>query len=487
LTERLTGALGDAMADNIVDITFTNVQVQDAFSHTATITGTIEVDYTTGTVINGQLSASVNGANQANFTAFTLTPQGGNNFGVTSTSGTNGLTFLYTGQQPTSLAALGLGLPSAGLVFAGPPFANDSITSTPVCYVEGTLIRTPHGDVPVEALEVGDLVETGSGELRPVKWLGHRVIDCRAHANPRLVRPIRIAQDAFGPSRPSQDLYVSTGHSICVDLCGEVLIPASNLVNGATIAQIEVDEVSYWHVELESHDILIANNLPAESYFDHGNRGFFDESGATLEAFEGRAKTHADFCRPVVLDGPVLAFVRERLMARAEAIGWTPSHDAGLHLVVDGEVLHPLSEGGAAVFLFPADARDVRLKSNTFVPALVGGLDPRSLGVSLTGLVFSGSRGEPRAVPLDDERLQDGFHAEEAKSASPWRWTKGELVLGPDFWEGLSGHVALLVTYNNNVTHQWLAPAKPEQESRPRLYAVKSAPAAASNRAQAGR
>jgi hypothetical protein len=367
------------------------------------------------------------------------------------------------------------------------------VTSVLVCFAAGTLIRTPQGDVPVESLQVGDLVVTGSGELRAVKWIGHRDLDLRRHPNPQPAFPVRIAADAFGPGRPSQDLYVSTGHSICVDLFGEVLVPASNLINGATIAQVDVEEISYWHVELDSHDILIANNLPAESYMEMANRGFFDEAGATLDAFEqGRVKTHADFCRPVVLDGPVLAFARQRLLARAEEIGWTPSREADLHLVVDSEVLRPLSDGDAAVFLFPAGARDVRLMSNTFVPGLIGGLDPRSLGLWLVGLVFSGSRGEPRAVSLDDERLQDGLHPEEAKSASPWRWTKGELVLSPDFWEDLSGHVALLVTCNNNATRQWLAPARPEQakseqESRPRLYAVNVAPTARSRRAQAGR
>jgi hypothetical protein len=487
LTERLTEALGDAMADTVYDITFNNVTFTEGVN-TGIINGTIAVDYTSGAV-TGSLNTTVNGANPTTFTSFTLTSPTANEFVISSLSA-NDLAISYANPNPTTLLSATVALPSVPIFVSAPPgtFSSNSVTSTLVCFVAGTLIRTATGDVPVETLQVGDLVETGSGELRPVSWLGHRVLDCLNHPNPWLVRPIRIAADAFGPSRPSQDLFVSTGHSICVDLCGEVLIPASNLVNGATIAQIEVDEVSYWHVELDSHDILIANNLPAESYMAMGNRGFFVEAGATLDAFDqGREKTHADFCRPVVLDGPVLAFVRERLMARAEAIGWTPSQDAGLHLVVDGEVLHPLSEGGAAVFLFPAGAREVRLKSNTFVPALVGGRDPRSLGVSLTGLVFSGSRGEPRAVPLDDERLQDGLHAEEAKSASPWRWTKGELVLGPDFWEGLSGHVALLVTYNNNVTRQWIAPAKPEPESRPRLYAVKSAPAGASNRAQAGR
>jgi hypothetical protein len=94
------------------------------------------------------------------------------------------------------------------------------------------------------------------------------------------------------------------------------------------------------------------------------------------QILEGRARTYADFCRPVSLDGPVLDFVHQRLIARAEAIGWTRSFETDLHLVVDGEVRGPLIEGDAALFLFTADARDVRLKSNTFIPAVAGGADP---------------------------------------------------------------------------------------------------------------
>ncbi len=464
------------MADNIVDITFTDVKLENDSTNTfATITGTIAVDYTTDTV-TGSLTATIPGGNPSSitFTQFQLT-QTTSPYAVVGTNGNETLNFSYSGTQPTSLATASLFLHEGSLSYN--VLVSNGLTPAP-CYVEGTLIRKAQGDAPVETLQVGDLVQTSSGELRPVKWLGHSVVDCRAHANPRLVHPIRIAEDAFGPNRPSQDLCVSPGHSICIDLCGEVFIPAANLVNGATIAQIEVDEVSYWHVELDSHDILIANNLPAESYMEMGNRGFFDEARTPLDAFDrGREKTHADFCRPVMLEGPVLAFARQRLMARAEAIGWTPSREADLHLVVDGEVHRPLTQGDAAVFLFPSDARDVRLKSNAFVPALVGGADPRALGIMLHGLVFSGSRGVPYAVSLDDERLQNGLHPGERLSASPWRWTTGELTLCPDLWAGLSGHVALLVTHDAGSTRGWIAPPKPEAESRPRLRVVKSAAA----------
>ena len=336
-----------------------------------------------------------------------------------------------------------------------------------VCFLAGTMIRCPEGERAVETLAIGDLILTVDGRAVPIMWLGHRKMNCRAHPDPRVVFPIRIAADAFGPGRPSEDLYLSSGHSVCVDLCGEVLIPVGCLINGSTIAQIEMDDVTYWHVELDCHDILIANNLPAESYIAMGNRGFFEEAGATLDALDqGQGRTYADFCRPVVTEGPVLSFARQRLMERAEAIGWTPSRETDLRLMVDGEVHRPVEEGGVATFRFPASASDVRLMSNTFIPALVGSGDPRELGVCITGVSFSGDDGDLRPVSLDDERLKDGLHPGEGMDGCAWRWTKGGgLALSPEFWNGLSGEVAVLVSHNDGAIRRWVAPARRSPEA----------------------
>jgi hypothetical protein len=366
---------------------------------------------------------------------------------------------------------------------AGAPATFD-VTSTTVtdvtCFAAGTRILTNRGEVAVEKLAIGDLVVSSSGRARPIKWLGHREVNFWALPNPRSAFPIRIAQHAFGTNRPSQDLYLSSGHSVCVDLCGEVLIPVGNLVNGATIAQVECDTVTYWHVELDTHDVLIANNLPAESYLAMGNRGYFEERGGLLPAtLEGRSRTHADFCRPVVTEGPVLAFVRQRLLARAEELGWKPMRDPDLRLMVDGRIVRPLIAEGAAVFLFPASAGNVALASTTFVPKTFGGRDERRLGVMLYGLSFSGSYGgEPRRVAIDDKRLFDGVHGVESHGGELRRWTTGEAILDPNLWEGLSGQIALLVTYNQRTVRAWIPPAREsavdqtEANAKPRLYAI---------------
>jgi hypothetical protein len=93
------------------------------------------------------------------------------------------------------------------------------------------------------------------------------------------------------------------------------------------------------------------------------------------------------------------------------------------------------------------------------VPARIGPGDTRELGVCLCGLAFVGSGGEARRVSLDDQRLVGGLHKDEATVGARWRWTKGELALDPQFWAGLTGHIALFVNHNAQTTREWIPPA----------------------------
>ncbi len=461
------------MADTIVDIAFTSVSLGFG-GGSAPVTGTLAVDYNAGTA-TGSLSGNFP-FGSVTLDQFTLS--GGPTFTIVGTSsllppGSADLTLTYTGQQPSGLdSATGH---AAGSTFVFTISPND-LTSTPVCFAAGTLIRTLAGDLPVETLKAGDLVLTASGDVRPVRWIGHRDIDFRLVPGQRAAQPIRIVAHALGPNRPSHDLYLSAGHSICVDVLGEVFIPVGCLINGGTIARVETDTISYWHVELDSHDVLLANNLPAESYLAMGNRGAFEELRGLLPAMlDGRHATHADFCRPVVTNGPTLDFVRKRLAARAEELGWTRSCDADLRLLVDGKVHRPLDGDGAALFLFPSTARNVRLVSNTLSPTALGNGDSRTLGVMLTELSFSGRAGEPRRIAIDSERLSAGVYPVEGKDGHRWRWTNGELVLDPQLWAGLEGGVSVLVAHNSSFTRAWLEPAGRSHSSideLPRLVAA---------------
>lgn len=206
---------------------------------------------------------------------------------------------------------------------------NTITTSQVPCFVSGTRIRTTRGEVPVEDLQVGDLTVTSSRHARPIVWIGHRRIERPMPA----VWPVRIMAGAFGDNLPIRDLFLSSGHSVCdlflssghavcVDMAGEVLVPVGQLVNGSTIDWVEVAEVTYWHVELESHDVLLAEGMPCESYMDAGNGVFFDRADGRLGKVDpGRvAESLSRYARPFVDGGLIVEAIGERLACRAEAL-----------------------------------------------------------------------------------------------------------------------------------------------------------------------
>jgi hypothetical protein len=153
------------------------------------------------------------------------------------------------------------------------------VTAGIVCYARGTRIATPSGEVPVETLRAGDMVLTADGAAQPIVWIGRRHIDCRRHPTPERIYPVRIRAHAFGQDLPRRDLLVSPQHALFIE---DVLIPARCLVNGSSVAQMEVASVDYFHIELPCHDLLLAEGMPAESYLDCGDRGFFENGGAPL-------------------------------------------------------------------------------------------------------------------------------------------------------------------------------------------------------------
>jgi hypothetical protein len=140
------------------------------------------------------------------------------------------------------------------------------------CFAAGTRIATDRGPVAIEELAEGMRVVTARGGIAPVQWLGRRHVDCRRHPRPRDAWPVRIRAGAFGEGAPVRDLVLSPDHAVFID---QVLVPVRHLVNGTTIGQEQVDEVTYWHLELPAHDAVLAEGLPCESYLDTGNRAAF--------------------------------------------------------------------------------------------------------------------------------------------------------------------------------------------------------------------
>ena len=91
------------------------------------------------------------------------------------------------------------------------------------------------------------------------------------------------------------------------------------MINGDTIVQTRTKHVIYWHVELDVHDILLAENLPAESFLDTGNRHAFENGGPALALhpdFAARV-SESRSCAALCLTGGLLDDIRTRLWRRA--------------------------------------------------------------------------------------------------------------------------------------------------------------------------
>ncbi|TCS61944.1 Hint domain-containing protein [Primorskyibacter sedentarius] len=145
-----------------------------------------------------------------------------------------------------------------------------------VCFAAGTMIDTPNGAKAIEELRVGDLVRTRDNGLQPIRWIGSRHLDAANLAAVPKLRPIRIMADALAPGLPKTDLLVSPQHRMLIrsriaQRCfgtSEILAAAKHLtpVAGICVAD-DVEEVVYFHMLFDHHEIVFANGAESESFF----------------------------------------------------------------------------------------------------------------------------------------------------------------------------------------------------------------------------
>lgn len=154
---------------------------------------------------------------------------------------------------------------------------NNGGTGPKCCFLKGTRISTPIGELAVEDLVIGAEVCTLDG-IKKIKWIGYdkiRSADSLAENG----RPVRIARFAIDDQTPYRDLYLSPGHSLFLN---EVLIPVMYLINGTSIAPYSgVPTIEYYHVEFDSHEVIFAEGACVESY-----RGSDRETFANAADFE---------------------------------------------------------------------------------------------------------------------------------------------------------------------------------------------------------
>ena len=183
------------------------------------------------------------------------------------------------------------------------------------CFAGGTRILTIRDEVPVEKLQIGDMLLTHKGEEQPVIWIGFRTIDARRHPRPLEVQPVCIAPGALADDIPRRELRVSPDHALLID---DVLIPAQLLLNGLSIYRAAPGRVTYYHIELAGHAVLYAEHAAAETYLETGNRHAFENGGEGFALHPDFASLvrHEKSCAPLLLEGKRLERIRQRLLAR---------------------------------------------------------------------------------------------------------------------------------------------------------------------------
>ena len=170
------------------------------------------------------------------------------------------------------------GLSLQRLVDGSDTFVADAPTpgTTNVCFADGTLILTPEGERRVEELKPGDMVITLDHGIQNVIWVFAKSWSAEDLAASPNLGVVRISKGSLGNGLPVRALRLSQQHRVLVQgkiaerMFGtsEVLVPVKELLNvPGVLLEGPVCNVTYYHVMLSRHEVLLADGVPCESLY----------------------------------------------------------------------------------------------------------------------------------------------------------------------------------------------------------------------------
>lgn len=208
------------------------------------------------------------------YTGYYYTAPNGNTYAIYQSQNTPTSFFIPYNAAEYDLAAV---FPSGSNAVSVTAQADDfEPTGNPLCFLAGTSIQTPGGEVAVETLTPGDRICLADGGIVDVKWIGRQTVSTRFGTADRL-HLVRIAAGSLGNGLPHSDLTVTADHGMVLD---GVICHAGALVNGTTITAVPMAELgaryTVYHVETEAQEVILANGAPSETYIDNVSRRAFD-------------------------------------------------------------------------------------------------------------------------------------------------------------------------------------------------------------------
>ncbi|WP_291501435.1 Hint domain-containing protein [Acetobacter sp.] len=320
---------------------------------------------------------------------------------------------------------------------------HDGNTYIGACFLPGTLIRTPSGEVLIEDVRIGDTVSVfnwrnGVETQREVTWVGSQKMVVRSGLpDDEAGYPVRVLKDAISDGVPYKDMLITPEHCLFFE---DKFVPVRMLVNGRSIFYDRtITSYSFYHVETQEHSVIWADGMLTESYLDTGNRASFRQHGNLVILAGAQGKSWGeDGGAPLGVTCDFVEPLFRSIESRAEA-GQIERKDAApvltdetdIHLVTEtGAVIRKAREhDGSVMFMIPASVRNVRIVSNASRPSDVFGPfvdDRRRLGVAIGDITLFESR---RTVPVTSHlTVSDltGWHGLEGESC---RWTTGDALL----------------------------------------------------------
>nr|WP_257916766.1 Hint domain-containing protein [Acetobacter aceti] len=309
-----------------------------------------------------------------------------------------------------------------------------------ICFLAGSMIRTPSGPVAVESLSAGDEIVAyvdGEETIRRITWAGQAHCNVRpGMPNDEAGYPIRVLKDAIAEGVPYKDMLITAEHCLFFD--GK-FVPARMLVNGRSIFYDKsITSYDYYHVETEQHSVIMADGMLTESYLDTGNRGAFRQNGNVVSIGSSRNLTWDDAGAPLGVSREFVEPLYRQAEARAEASGLAQKEpvveltdEANLHIVTEtGAVIRQAREhNGRVMFMIPTGVKNIRIVSNASRPSDVIGPfvdDRRYFGVAVGEItMFEAGRNHSVTAHLTEKELA-GWNTLEWEDT---RWTSGDALL----------------------------------------------------------
>lgn len=321
-----------------------------------------------------------------------------------------------------------------------------TVTTGVTCFLSGSMIRTPVGDVAIEKIKIGDEVsvfdwKNNAQITSQVVWIGIQELKVNSNVCEQEAGfPVRVLRNAIADGVPYKDMLITPEHCLFFQ---DRFVPVRMLVNGRSIFyDRSFTHYTYYHIETEQHSVIWADGMLTESYLDTGNRGGFRQNG-TVVLFDTKTNNEV---RSWKTDGAapldVLRDFVEPLyysLSKRNGSDMTPpplpnlTNEADLHLVTQtGQKIFPARcKGQENIFMLPKGIQKIRIVSRSSRPCdTIGPFvdDRRFLGV-LVGKItlFDGQSLMEVKTHIKKEKMS-GWHDIE----SSCRWTNGNADLEID-------------------------------------------------------